>query len=181
MKLGSYVGTHENPAYLHEDCATHSQDVTFGLGPYYVSMKGYVDIRFREKPFVPYELSLLFAPETDMSHDLVWEHNLEVVPEFKDLRFLIGDFCSKEKKASQKYLPNTHLGACENHAFQIVKRKCKTFNLKKQFYIDEIKSMLNMKTPEHNAKCESISNGDAGWDSRMVSWWNHPNTVQQRL
>ena len=46
VNLGRRTGSGHCPSYLGEDCAEHSQDVTFGLGPYYVSIKGYVDIRF---------------------------------------------------------------------------------------------------------------------------------------
>ena len=179
VNLGRRTGSGHCPSYLGEDCVEHSQDVTFGLGPYYVSMKGYVDIRFRDKPFVPYELALLFAPETDGAHALIWEHNLETVPEFAQLRFMKGDFCPKERKASKKYLPNTKLGSCENHAVQIVKRKCSDLSLKKKklkFYLNELDAMLNMTKVELKVKFKAISNGAAEWDPRMVSWWNHPNS-----
>ena len=188
VKLGSRKGVPTNPSFIREDCAKHSQDFTFNFGSYFVGINGYEDFRLRDKPFVPYEFILLFAPETDASHDLLWAHNLQTIPDFKHLRHIVGDFCSKAKNAVTKHLPHTHVGGCENHALQIIKRKCTELStkkapgaatrvlVKKGFYLNEFKSMLDMNKTELKEKRDQISNGTAQWDSRMVTWWDNPNS-----
>ena len=112
---------------LDEECATLSQDLTFGVGKYYVHMMCYKEIRLKDKPLLPFRVTILKAYETDDFHDKRLEHTIKEVPDFQDVRFMGGDLQKGQRKSAKKHLRKAHTGACETHVFReggVIDRAC---------------------------------------------------------
>ena len=121
-KLASRAG------YLDEDCAPFSHDLTFQLGTYLVHVLSYSEIRLKDKPLFPSQISVLKAFETDDFHDRRMEHTVDEVPEVKGVRFIGGDLQQGQRKAVKKHVPGAHLGTCDTHVFRegcVVDRACR--------------------------------------------------------